>query len=159
MNNNNFSSESDVVDAELIESSDDKLHSSKEASDSQANHSQCSNTAGVSNKKSANLTSNLLSTEHWLRFVFMALFVVVAFTASYIMFVLIVIQFVFTLVTGESNTRLQVFAQSLSQYIFQMLRFLTYNSEDKPFPFADWPQAESRAAENVPCDSATAQQV
>jgi len=82
----------------------------------------------------------ILSAEHWLRFVFMVLFAVIAVVASYVVAVLIVIQFVFALVTGNSQDKLRTFGADLSQYIFQILSFLTYNSEEKPFPFADWPQ-------------------
>ena len=89
------------------------------------------------------LKSKLLCADHWLRFVFMALFVGIAFVSSYVIFVLIIIQFLFALVTGNSDPRLKAFGSSLSQYIFQMLSFLTYNTEEKPFPFADCPQAKT----------------
>ena len=88
------------------------------------------------------LKVRLLSTEHWLRFVFMVLFAVVAGVASYVVAVLIVIQFLFALVTGTGETRLKAFGGSLSKYLFQILQYLTYNSEEKPFPFNDWPEAE-----------------
>ncbi|ODS23470.1 hypothetical protein AB835_08800 [Candidatus Endobugula sertula] len=74
-----------------------------------------------------------------MRFVFMVLFAIIASVASYIISLLVVIQCVFVLVTGVANDRLQAFGRSMSQYIFQIVNFLTYNSEDKPFPFADWP--------------------
>ena len=32
--------------------------------------------------------------------------------------------------------------------IFHTLKFLTYASEEKPFPFADWPQAENAQEDN-----------
>lgn len=143
MNNDTFSNESDVVDAELVESTDTTAE--------QPSHS--SSKADSDGEKCSTLKTNILSAEHWLRFVFMALFVVIAFTASYIAFVLIIIQFIFALITGGSDPRLQSFAYSLSQYILQMLNFLTYNSEEKPFPFADWPQQDESAAD------ATSQQV
>jgi len=46
------------------------------------------------------MKDRLLSTDHWLRFVFMVLFAVIACVASYVIAILIVIQFVFALVTG-----------------------------------------------------------
>jgi hypothetical protein len=88
------------------------------------------------------LKVRLLSTEHWLRFVFMLLFAVVAGVASYVVAVLIIIQFLFALVTGTGEERLKAFGGSLSKYLFQILQYLTYNSEEKPFPFNDWPAAE-----------------
>jgi hypothetical protein len=88
------------------------------------------------------LKVRLLSAEHWLRFVFMVLFAVVAGVASYVVAVLIIIQFLFALVTGTGEERLKAFGGSLSKYLFQILQYLTYNSEEKPYPFNDWPVAE-----------------
>src|SRR5690606_11586995 len=88
------------------------------------------------------LKSNLLSSRHWLRLVFMLLFAALLQVASIIMWVLVVLQFVFSLITGQDNINLRRFAYSLSTYIYQTLKFLTYSSEEKPFPFADWPAAD-----------------
>jgi hypothetical protein len=94
-------------------------------------------------EETADLKSKLLSAEHWLRCVFMVLFVAIACVASYVVFVLVVIQFLFALITGNPEERLRAFGGGLSQYIFQILGFLTYNSEQKPFPFADWPAEDA----------------
>ena len=55
-------------------------------------------------------------------------------------------------VAFELNKQLSLGA-SLSTYAYQVFSFLTYNSEQRPFPFADWPtdrslveQAEQKAA-------------
>ncbi|MGH1487625.1 MAG: DUF4389 domain-containing protein [Cellvibrionaceae bacterium] len=85
----------------------------------------------------------LLSVDHWLRFAFMVLFAIILGVVSYVMTVLVIIQFIWALVAGEGNDKLREFGSSLSQYIYQTLRFLTYNTEDKPFPFADWPESEN----------------
>ncbi len=88
-----------------------------------------------------NLKSNLLSVDHWMRLVFMILFSVFLFVADTILKVLVAIQFLFALLTGSDNTNLRQFGDSLSQFIYAILRFLTYNTNDKPFPFAPWPEA------------------
>lgn len=90
------------------------------------------------------LKSNLLSSRHWLRLVFMILFAALLQVAGIIMWVLVLLQFVFSLVTGQDNVNLRRFGFSLSTYIYQALQFLTYNSEEKPFPFADWPSENER---------------
>jgi len=87
------------------------------------------------------LKSNLQSSKHWLRLVFMLLFAAVLQVASIVMWLLVIVQFIFSLMTGEDNPNLRKFGYSLSVYIFDMLKFLTYASEEKPFPFADWPQS------------------
>lgn len=88
------------------------------------------------------LKSNLLSSKHWLRLVFMVLFAVLLQVVAIIMWVLVILQFFFSLITGKDNKNLREFGYSLSTYIYQILKFLTYNSEEKPFPFSDWPDAD-----------------
>jgi len=97
------------------------------------------------------LKSNLTSGKHWFRLIFMLLFAAILQLASLIMWVLVILQFLFSLITGQDNVHLRRFGHSLSTYIYEVLRFLCYSSEEKPFPFADWPEApaaESEQAEN-----------
>ncbi len=76
----------------------------------------------------------------WLRLLFMLLFAFVIFNVLSVVFVaLLVAQFVFRLATGEVNARLKRFAAQLSEYGAQILRYITYTSVTRPFPFADWP--------------------
>lgn len=91
------------------------------------------------------LKSNLLSPQHWLRLIFMLLFVVVLYIAGTVIGVLVALQFLFALITGKDNANLRTLGGSISTYIFQSLQFLTYNSEEKPFPFSDWPGANTSA--------------
>lgn len=129
------SSDSDAVDGEIIsESSSVSADQSTGATDSDSPHEDAQ--ASVS---SGQLKANLLSPEYWLRGIFMVLFVAIACVASYVVLVLVVIQFLFALITGSSEERLQAFGGQLSQYLFQILRFITFNDEQKPFPFNDWP--------------------
>jgi hypothetical protein len=88
------------------------------------------------------LKSNLLSSKHWLRLLFMILFALLLQVVSFIMGALVILQFLFSLITGQDNINLRKFGSSLSTYIYQTLKFLTYNSEEKPFPFSDWPAPE-----------------
>jgi hypothetical protein len=87
------------------------------------------------------LKSNLTSSKHWLRLVFMLIFAAVLHIASIVMWVLVAAQFLFSLITGEDNQHLRRFGHSLSTYIYDVLKFLCYSSEEKPFPFADWPSS------------------
>ena len=89
------------------------------------------------------LKSNLTSSKHWLRLVFMLIFAAILQVASIVMWILVIVQFLFSLIAGADNINLRQFGHSLSIYIFHTLKFLTYASEEKPFPFADWPQAQN----------------
>lgn len=95
------------------------------------------------------LKSNITSGKHWLRLVFMLLFAAVLQLASLIMWVLVATQFLFSLISGEDNTHLRRFGSSLSTYIYDVLKFLCYSSEEKPFPFADWPVSDPVVEEPV----------
>ncbi len=85
----------------------------------------------------------LLSVEHWLRFAFMMLFILILSVVSYLIITLVILQFLWSLITGEANDKLRDFGSSGARFIHQVLRFLTYNTDDKPFPFADWPEPEN----------------
>lgn len=94
------------------------------------------------------LKSNLLSSRHWLRLIFMLLFAALLQIAGIVMWMLVILQFLFSLISGQDNRNLRQLGSSLSRYIYQTLKFLTYNSEEKPFPFSDWPSsAETSTAE------------
>jgi len=94
---------------------------------------------------SETLKTNVTSGKHWLRLVYMLLFAVLLYVAGVVMGVVIVLQFLFALLTGSPNRNLRQFGKSLALYIYRALEFLTYSSDDKPFPFSDWPEAESPA--------------
>lgn len=89
------------------------------------------------------LKTNLTSSEHWTRFVYMLLFALFLYIATILAAVLVVAQFIFALVTGAPNVRLHSFGFEVTQYINQVWLFLTYNSEEKAFPFSDWPSSAS----------------
>jgi hypothetical protein len=88
------------------------------------------------------IKTNVLSPDHWIRLFFMILFGFVLQVASVVVGVVVLLQFLFALLTGSDNDNLRTFGASLTRYIADTLEFLTYNSEDKPFPFADWPDRD-----------------
>lgn len=92
------------------------------------------------------LKSNLTSSKHWGRLMYMIVFLLFVYVAAFIMWAVIGVQFLFALITGNDNDKLRSFGDSLSTYIFQALQFLSYNSEEKPFPFAEWPAPQAKAA-------------
>jgi hypothetical protein len=53
-----------------------------------------------------------------------------------------VIQFMMMLLAGKTNERLASFGSSLGCYLQQIVCFLTFATETKPFPFSDWPAAD-----------------
>lgn len=86
------------------------------------------------------LKSNLTSSKQWTRLVYMLLFGLFLNVASFVVTVLVILQFAYTLFAGSNHQKLRTWSYSLSKYIEQGLMFLTFNSENKPFPFAEWPE-------------------
>jgi hypothetical protein len=73
----------------------------------------------------------------WLRGLMMLLFWVLYGIAEIVVGVVVLLQFLIVLFTGERNDRLVRFGERVSLYIYDVLRFVTFNSEERPFPFSD----------------------
>ena len=67
---------------------------------------------------------------------FMFAFGVCRFLLCFIVFV----QFLFDLISGEPNNRLCQFSSEFKDYIAEVVAFVTYQSDTKPFPFSDRPK-------------------
>ncbi|HEX22142.1 MAG TPA: DUF4389 domain-containing protein [Chromatiales bacterium] len=86
---------------------------------------------------------NMTPQEAWTRGLFMLMFFILLQLAKIVAGVVVVLQFLFTIFTNQTNDNLLHFGASLSLYIYQIWRFLTYNTETQPFPFAPWPDAQA----------------
>jgi len=75
----------------------------------------------------------------WVRLLFMVLFAVLYWVAEVVLAVVVLFQFLSVLFTGQKNDKVLSFGAQLSTYAYQIFRYLTYNSEEKPFPLGDWP--------------------
>ncbi|WP_051786466.1 DUF4389 domain-containing protein [Endozoicomonas numazuensis] len=82
---------------------------------------------------------NLKSESRWLRLLFMVLFYMVANIAGVLILIVSVVQVVHGFFKSEPNSRLLEFSASLNQYFYQIIQFMTYNLDTKPYPFSDWP--------------------
>ena len=78
----------------------------------------------------------------WKRLLYMLLFVIAYSVVESILAAIVIIQIFFRLFTGKANERLLQFGAQAARYIYDVLQYLTFNSEEKPFPFRDWPSAD-----------------
>jgi hypothetical protein len=74
-----------------------------------------------------------------LRVLWMVLFVLVWQVAETVLAVVVLAQLVYRLFNGAPSLGMMSFGDSLSQYLAQIGRFGTFNTDQKPWPFADWP--------------------
>lgn len=74
-----------------------------------------------------------------LRILWMVLFVLVWQVAEVVLGVTVLAQLVYRLFNGAPSLGMMSFGDSLSQYLAQIGRFGTFHTDQKPWPFADWP--------------------
>ena len=103
--------------------------------EAQAQSEAISQTPNQSDNK---VIENLKKSSTWMRILYMILFVFAYIIVEFILTGVIIAQILFNLFTGQANERLRAFGQDLSKYVYDILTFMTYSSEDKPFPFSDW---------------------
>jgi hypothetical protein len=84
--------------------------------------------------------TNLRETGTWWRLLWIILFAFIYSVAEVVVVAVVVLQFGFVLFTGRRNAKLLEFGESLSEFIYQILQYVTFNSDDRPFPFGEWPQ-------------------
>lgn len=76
-----------------------------------------------------------------LRILWMVIFIIVWQVAEILLGAVVLLQLGYRLFYGAPNAGLLGFGDSLCQYLAQIGRFGTFNSDEKPWPFADWPTA------------------
>lgn len=88
------------------------------------------------------LEEHLKSRDTWTRLLYMLICYVLVSLASLVCSVVVVLGFLMVLFTGRVNPDLREVGQSLASYIYENVRYLTYNTDDRPFPFGKpWPSA------------------
>ena len=86
---------------------------------------------------------NLKSRSTWLRLVFMVAYLLIVWLASLVGSVVVLLGFLWVLFTGEVNRELRQVGQGIAAYIYEIIRYLTFNTDDKPFPFGgEWPSSD-----------------
>jgi len=87
------------------------------------------------------LEENVKSRSTWLRLFFMVVLALIYGVSRIVVGAVVVIQFFWVLFTAETNDDLKRFGQQLATYTYQIVRYLTFNTEERPFPFdLDWPR-------------------
>ncbi len=78
----------------------------------------------------------------WMRVLFVAIFWVVFYLSQLVIAAVVIAQCAFTLISGSPNSQLLSFGDSLSRYVQEILRYVTFNSDQRPFPFSDFPKSD-----------------
>ena len=83
--------------------------------------------------------------DHWLRLVIaLVYFGLLFYLVRILVGLALIVQFVLVAFVGETNRRLLDFTADLHRFSYHVLQFVTWNSDDRPFPFSDWPGPENQ---------------
>ena len=92
------------------------------------------------------IEQNLKSRATWLRLAFMLVCALLLGVTGVVGSLVVVLGFVWLLFTGEVNRQLQQVGQSIAAYVYELICYLTFNTDEKPFPMGgDWPSGESES--------------
>ena len=95
---------------------------------------------------------SLTNVNTWIRLAYMVLFALLVMAARLLVSIVVVVQFALVLIFGKDNENLRNLGQGLGKWVYQAIMFLTFNSNDKPFPFDDWPQLDPTEGYSVAAD-------
>ncbi len=103
------------------------------------------------------IKNNVKNTDTWLRGLFILIFGVIFYFLYGLIWLLVIFQFVTKVITGGLNSNLEQFSTRMTCYAMQILNYITYQSEERPFPFSPFPegnveaqQPEAESEEKVP---------
>ncbi|MDX2028352.1 MAG: DUF4389 domain-containing protein [Alphaproteobacteria bacterium] len=89
------------------------------------------------------LKKHVKDKDTWLRFIFLVVFGIIAYFCSFVILFASAIQFLAKLLGGSSLTVLSEFGDNLAAYLAQVIRYMTFASDEKPFPFAPFPSKKA----------------
>ena len=85
---------------------------------------------------------SIKSRKTWMRGLFMLLFAAVLWFSRILLFVMAVVQFVSVLIAGRPVAHLLRFGRGLSTYMRDIGLYLSWNSDEVPWPASPWPDGE-----------------
>lgn len=96
------------------------------------------------------IKENVTQESTWMRLVYMILFAVIFNIAEFVIVVMVVVQFLFKLFTGKANETLGALGQTVASYVYEMIAYLTFHTDDMPYPFGPWPTAAPGKTKRAP---------
>jgi hypothetical protein len=92
--------------------------------------------------------ATLTNVDTWKRGLFMVVFAIISGVAKLIVTLVAVFQFVTLLFKGQVNKTVLPLGQNLSTYLYQITLFLTFKTDEMPFPFLAFPDAAPKSNVN-----------
>ena len=77
------------------------------------------------------------------------IFVLVGWVSLWVFGVVVLVQFGFLLITGDLNKNLKAFNGELGEYLSDIIAYVGFQKEEKPFPFQGWHYDDEEKSENT----------
>lgn len=84
------------------------------------------------------LKEKLTNSSVWIRFIYNVFYLIVLYLLWWVVLFGAAAQFLFILFKDEPNRDLKNFLSSLSLYLGNVAKFITFSIDEKPFPFRSW---------------------
>ena len=88
------------------------------------------------------IKENAKNIDVWTRGLFILIYGIIFYFLFFLIWLMVIFQFVMKLITTELNDQLLDFSSSLTKYVTQILLYITFKSEERPFPFSPWPASD-----------------
>ena len=85
------------------------------------------------------IKENVFKQGKWLRLLYVLLFLFIYTWAYLVLWLVAILQFLFNLLTNSPNLNLSKLGAGFRVYMVQIINFVTYQEQEKPFPFSDFP--------------------
>ncbi len=102
-----------------------------------------------------NINENVKNPDVWTRGLFVVLFGIIYYLLFFLVVLIAVFQFLMRLFTARFNDELLAFSDSLAEYVSQILRYITFKSDDRPYPFSSWPVIDNNIADTQTATTTT----
>ncbi len=74
-----------------------------------------------------------------IRLLYSIFFIFVLGLVKIIIFAIIIFQYIYLLITKKHSNRVRIFSNQALSYAYRIVRYLTLNENQKPFPFQEFP--------------------
>ena len=88
------------------------------------------------------------NSETFSRIFYTVLFCFIGWVTLWVFTFVVLIQFGFLLITGQVNKNLKGFNKEIGLFLYDMIKYLSFQTNIKPFPFRDWPYDEDNNNKN-----------
>jgi hypothetical protein len=91
------------------------------------------------NADANSVKENVKNVDTWMRGLFIILYAVISYVLFGIIWLVVIFQFLMKVLSGKLNPNIMSFSGGLTRYAFQILQYVTFQSEERPWPFGPWP--------------------